>query len=355
LILTPMSHFSGAASRIYEGNRTGTSNASPPGMPLSMADFRAARMLHGWLRRTALAAIPMVALSGCNDCTQTPGSFGGLVPPDAGWMAGSTHTAVECRSACVTVNTCSTWAVDHCVVAEAGNSVSCFGTETRCYEGPCGRFPAGFRRAGLDFWTSSIARELSAAAHLEGAAVFAFEALERELVAHGAPPGLVSRARRAQADERRHHRSMSRLARRSGGIVPSVEVDPVPVRTLFEVALENAVEGCVRESYGAAVAAYQGEWATDPAVRRTMRAIAVDEAEHASLGWAVDRWARSRLPSAAHLEIDEAAERARATIRENTQREVARAVAVPLGLPDPAAAAVLNAAVDEWFGAGSLP
>ena len=131
--------------------------------------------------------------------------------------------------------------------------------------------------------------------------------------------------------------------------MPAVEVDPVPVRTLFEVALENAIEGCVGETYGAAVAAYQGEWATDPAVRGTMRAIAVDEAEHASLGWAVDGWARSRLPCAARLEIDESVERARATIREHAQRDVARAVAVPLGLPDAAAAAVLNAAVDGWF------
>jgi hypothetical protein len=103
-----------------------------------------------------------------------------------------------------------------------------------------------------------VAAQLPAAAHLEGASVFAFRVLERELVAHGAPSHLVVRARAAQQDEKRHHKTMSWLAGRFGACVPEVEVEPTLTRPLIEMAIENAAEGCVRESYGAAVASVQG-------------------------------------------------------------------------------------------------
>jgi len=45
------------------------------------------------------------------------------------------------------------------------------------------------------------------------------------------------------------------------------------VRTLVELAVENAVEGCVRETFGAAVAACQGEWACERFLARTQEPI----------------------------------------------------------------------------------
>jgi len=56
---------------------------------------------------------------------------------------------------------------------------------------------------------------------------------------------------------------------------------------LVDVALENAVEGCVRETYGALIATRQAEAASDPVVRRAMRKIAADETAHAALSWDV--------------------------------------------------------------------
>jgi len=58
-------------------------------------------------------------------------------------------------------------------------------------------------------------------------------------------------------------------------------------RTLFEVALENAVEGCVRETYGAAVGAWQARRAPDDRVRRAFAPVVADEARHADLAWDV--------------------------------------------------------------------
>jgi hypothetical protein len=138
---------------------------------------------------------------------------------------------------------------------------------------------------------------LARAAVLEGLSVPAFQRLARELDAHGAPLALVARARRAARDEVRHRRTMTALARRYGA-EPALErpEPPTGVRSLAEVALENAAEGCVRETFGAVVAAHQAVAAADAAIRAGLRAIARDEAGHAALAWDVHEWASSRLP-----------------------------------------------------------
>jgi hypothetical protein len=134
---------------------------------------------------------------------------------------------------------------------------------------------------------------------------------------------------------------MSRLAARFGAQVPAIEVDALEVRTLVEVAMDNAAEGCVRETYGAAVAAFQAEWAQDRAVRRAMCAIAADEAEHASLGWAIDAWARDRLGPSDRVRVDAARDEARRGLF--ARQPVSPELGGALGLPDAAAAAHLAA------------
>jgi len=183
------------------------------------------------------------------------------------------------------------------------------------------------------------------AARLEGAAVLAFQALERELIAHGAPAHLVARARSAQRDEARHHAAMSKLAARFGAQVPNVEVEVFEVRTLVELAVENAVEGCVRETFGAAVAAYQGEWAGDRAIRRAMRSIARDEAEHASLGWAIDAWAAARLQPRERGLVATARRDACERVLAQTREPIPVELSTTLGLPGAAASARLITAL----------
>jgi rubrerythrin len=72
------------------------------------------------------------------------------------------------------------------------------------------------------------------------------------------------------------------------------------------VALENAVEGCVRETFGVAMAAWQAREARDPVIARTMARIAQDEFRHADLGWTVAEWAEAKLDRAARARIHEA-------------------------------------------------
>jgi len=209
--------------------------------------------------------------------------------------------------------------------------------------------PAGLKCASTSAQPSVVAAHLASAAHLEGAAVFAFQAVERELLAHGAPVQLVSRARSAQRDEKRHHSAISGLAIRFGASVPSVEVEPIGIRTLVEMAIENAVEGCVRETYGAAVAALQGESAGNLSVNRVMRAIAVDEAKHASLAWAIDAWARRRLASTERARVEAAREQARIELGAKVREPVPAQLSTSLGLPTPIAAEHLTRTLSELW------
>jgi hypothetical protein len=157
----------------------------------------------------------------------------------------------------------------------------------------------GRRPAGLALRSSRAravtGRYFATVAQLEEASVYAFHHLATELRAHGAPRSLIARAEAAAEDETRHTRATGALARRFGARPVRARVKLGPIRELAAIAEENAVEGCVRETFGALVAGWQARAAIDPVVRRSMRAIAADEERHAELAWAVDAWASRRL------------------------------------------------------------
>jgi hypothetical protein len=187
--------------------------------------------------------------------------------------------------------------------------------------------------------SSDVGAFFAEMAALEGAAIRAFELLEAELVAHGAPLELQRAAQAAQADERRHVQACSRLARRYGvsfapealGAGPSRGAVP---RGLFELALENMVEGCVRETFGAAVARYQACSSADEVVRASLASIAADEARHAELAWAIHDWLGSRLSPEQHVALGAAGESAIAELMRELQTEVSAALRHAAGLPD---------------------
>ncbi len=188
---------------------------------------------------------------------------------------------------------------------------------------------------------------LARAAALEATSVEAFEILAEELERFGAPEALVADARRAARDEVRHARATTVLASRFGARVPSRARGRRRRRDLRTVAVENAAEGCVRETFGAALAAWQAACARDATVRRAMRSIARDEARHADLAWRIDAWV-----------ADVALEDARAA-RGDAIRALRASVAAfgggdeILGLPDATSAGRLLDALfaDELLGA----
>jgi hypothetical protein len=154
-------------------------------------------------------------------------------------------------------------------------------------------------------------------AHLEAASVHAFRALRRDLHAFGAPRAMQRAAARAMRDEARHARIMQRLARaHRGKAVPKVRVRATPRPSLEDFARENAVEGCVHETYAALLATWPANHAEDPRIARAMQRIARDETDHAALSWAVAGFAEPRLTPEARARVRLAVERALAELEE---------------------------------------
>ncbi|MBX7194837.1 MAG: hypothetical protein K1X94_22475 [Sandaracinaceae bacterium] len=131
-------------------------------------------------------------------------------------------------------------------------------------------------------------------AHNEAAAIEAFAIVETELSKHHAPRSLRASVARARRDEVRHARAAAALARRHGGAPrrPTVHAEP---RTLLAMAIENAREGCARETIGAMVGHHQAEHASTPELRRFYAKIARDETRHAALSWRMHAWFLAQL------------------------------------------------------------
>ncbi|HWL84343.1 MAG TPA: hypothetical protein VNO21_00995 [Polyangiaceae bacterium] len=132
-------------------------------------------------------------------------------------------------------------------------------------------------------------------AELHEASIQAFRILASELEAHSAPAALVRATKRAGRDEERHAQMSASLARRHGGETARVSVDRPSVRAIEDVAIENAVEGCIRETFLALVSTRQAETAKDGTIRAAMKTIARDESEHAALAWTLASWLEPRV------------------------------------------------------------
>lgn len=217
------------------------------------------------------------------------------------------------------------------------------------HENACiGRRPAGLNRRQRSSCRSPLGDHLARAAELEAVSVVAFQVLERELRAHEAPEALLERTREAARDEVEHARVVGRLARRFGGQVSVRTVRVSEVRDLESVALENALEGCVAETWGCLVGMHQARYAANARLRRAYRRIAVDEARHAQLSWDIADWAEQRLTSAALRRISsrraQAVRELESAIARESESEPVRQV---LGLPSAALSRRLFAHVDR--------
>jgi hypothetical protein len=261
------------------------------------------------LQRLLLAAVSSASLYLCA-CSST-GDCRGLVTTtyamailddagvgDDGGPADAGPRPTTCEEACKRLNEWST--VVSCSftkIEEKGRMVDA----VECKANPMceGRRPSELRShaEGSDF---------AAAAHLEAASVYAFAHLARELRHHGAPQRLIRAARRSRRDEIRHARATSALARKRGLQITRPEVAPMTIRELEAIAIENAVEGCVRETYGAMTAWWRALHSPDRDVRAAYVRIARDETRHASLARELDRWLLARLDPRARARVEAA-------------------------------------------------
>lgn len=200
-----------------------------------------------------------------------------------------------------------------------------------------GRRPQGHRE--VDLAVVSAGTWLAVHAHLERASVTAFTELAEWLAQNGAPRSLITRCRAAAADEVVHADLMAALASGHGESPPACEARP-PSRDLLAVALHNAVEGCVHETFAAIVARYQAEHAMGESARGVFARIADDELRHAQLAWDLHAWLVEQMNDDDRATVLKAQRRALSELPTRV-RHNARATPVALGWPDPARASVM--------------
>jgi hypothetical protein len=209
-----------------------------------------------------------------------------------------------------------------------------------------GRRPPGLLRSRSHCATNALGAFFAGVAHLEAASVHAFMMLADELRAYGAPAELVRAARRSAQDERRHARTMSGIARTHGAEPPPVRVARAHRRSFAAIALDNAVEGCVRETLGALVATWQATHAEDERIARAMSRIAADETRHAALAWAIARWMEPRLDNRSRKRLVAGRRRAVDALRRCSFAVLCPAHMRVAGLPSPCRASSM---LEELF------
>lgn len=170
--------------------------------------------------------------------------------------------------------------------------------------------------------TAAERQELAAVwvadALLEHASIASFARFSLELLAVGAPAGLVEAAQRAGLDELEHARACFALASRFS----TQPLGPGPLemhglelgRSLAELAVAVFHEGCVGETLASALAREQEAVAIDGQCRTTLAMIARDEAEHSLLAWRFLRYAVDRGGSRVVDSLREAFSRAPRTL-----------------------------------------
>jgi hypothetical protein len=93
------------------------------------------------------------------------------------------------------------------------------------------------------------------------------------------------------------------------------------------------VEGCVRETFGALVAAWQASHSSDPEVAAALERIARDELRHAALSWAIARWSEAVLGETERASIAAAREAAIAELLVEAARPLHPDLVEVAGLP----------------------
>lgn len=219
-----------------------------------------------------------------------------------------------------------------------------------------GRIPNGMHAAALQAAEpDSIGEYLADMAAMETAAVTAFAYLGRELEAYGAPIELIARAQAAVQEETRHAEMAGLLAAAHATAVPKVEVDGFTLRALYDIALENAVEGCVNETFAAACGLWQSEHARLDVFREVIAHISDEETGHAALSWDIHAWIMPQLTAAQQAEIAAAQVAAVDKLMRDFRQEGNPVLQRAFGLPTRAEAGRLFAQLQRSVWAVLLP
>ena len=180
---------------------------------------------------------------------------------------------------------------DEMSYSEEVGSVACSGVAELMCEGrrPIGYIDSANQWRGIGFHFAQVAQ-------LEAASIIAFVELARQLKNHGAPQPLIRRCLMAADDEVRHAQAFMTLAKNLGETIPPIVREKAP-EDLFHIAVHNAVEGCVFETWAALKAHHQSIHCKTPTLKKLYTKIACDETRHGQLAWDLHTWFMSQLNS----------------------------------------------------------
>lgn len=275
-----------------------------------------------WLRRGLVAASPL--LGGCfcggGDCgTQRTVSWNGRLP-DGGELTDAGLIEEHCSELCG--KTESGISFNRCAIVADGGALDCH------FQCVGGRAPPGLE--GLSHADHTAGSWLARLAELEAAAVHAFSHLADELDTHHLSR-FAEHALVAATEEVHHAQLATRLALKQGWCPQPLRLHATQMRTLEEVALDNAAEGCGRELFGAALNLHQARTAEDRDVATAMTSIARDELAHARFSFELANELMPKLTVAGRGRVREAQELALARLGADTVPDGSRR---SLGLMD---------------------
>lgn len=153
-----------------------------------------------------------------------------------------------------------------------------------------------------------LAEHFTRLGQMEHASIAAFARFSLQLLALGAPPGLVEACTSALQDETRHAQLCFAIASRYAG--HAIGPGPLDISqclaqsSLLEVVDLVIAEGCVGETSAALEAREAAAGASDPVLRRAFTQIADDEQRHAELAFRFVSWALERDSSGVLARID---------------------------------------------------
>lgn len=250
-------------------------------------------------------------------------------PPQAGDPANSTNPwAVGCEALC---GRDPLWGL----CGRSGSVLNCASCDAMGR--PHRALDASDAPVGAD-----VAHALARIAYFEAASVDAFDVLSIDLARHGAPRELLADCARVREEEVEHARLAAALATRRGAdFVAPRRPDALPVATLEELARDNAIEGCVRESFSALVATWQSQHAATAELRSFFSRIAYDEASHASLAHRLEAWLSERLSADERARVSRARVDAVARVRAELAATPTNETTRWLGRPDATQASLL--------------
>lgn len=342
------------------------------------------------LRHAVIAALPVALQAGCTvpptpkqpmpptdkECwtpsVYKPGHSDGIFPIYSPANISTALSFEECTVFCqqgisshvsvMSPPVFKNFTVHHCTILPKQNnsptqSVKCAADYTEIISAPTGangcpvpgRMPAGLHIHDNEA-NSALGQYFAQMAAMETAAVTAFRYLVRELEASQAPAELITLARAAIGEEINHAKLAGMLAKAHDASIPRLEVEDFQLRSLFDIALENAIEGCVNETFAAACGLWQQEQAEHEAFRSVIAYVTEDECRHAALSWAIHEWAMPQLTSAEQAHIRQAQTEAVDALAHNFLREEHPAVRRAVGLPEMTDAARLfqNLRTNLW-------